>query len=319
MVQLSLNSTRLLAFAALVSVISLTATHVAGQVIEDKPDGIEGVGVDEKLGEQIPLNLKFRDSDGKVVRLSELITDDRPVLLSLNYSSCPMLCRVQLNGLIDGLKHMEWSAGNQYTVISVSIDPLETPIQAKLTKQRYLEDYGRAGVGSGFRFLTGPEENIRKLADAVGFRYKYVEDRKEYAHTAAVMVCSPKGIVSRYLYGVLFEPQTVRLSLVEAAEGKVGSTVDRILLFCFHYDETTGRYGPVAKRIMTAGGFVTVVAMAIGLLPFWLRRQTLAEAHALDANPAELPTDANLVGEPSVSPSQPQAQSGANHVAARDN
>lgn len=292
MLPLASNSLRLfvpLAFCAL-----LGAANAVGQVIEEKPDGIQGVGVDEKLGGQVPMDLKFRDSDGKVVKLGEIIEGDRPVLLSLNYSSCPMLCRVQLNGLVDGLKQMEWTAGSQYRVISVSIDPLETPVQAKLTKQRYLQDYERAGAGSGFRFLTGPEENIRKLADAVGFRYKYVEDRQEYAHTAAVMVCSPKGIVSRYLYGVLFDPQTVRLSLVEAAEGKVGSTVDRILLFCFHYDETTGRYGPVARRIMTAGGFVTVVAMAIGLLPFWLRRHTLAEAREADASSTDADIDSHV-------------------------
>lgn len=246
--------------------------QVGAQVIEDLPDGVQGVGVDEKLGAEVPLDLKFRDERGRVVGLAELFDGDRPVLLSLNYSGCPMLCRVQLNGLVAVLKEMKWTTGQEFDVVSVSIDPLETPTQANLTKQRYVKDYGRPEGAGGWKFLTGSEENIRALADAVGFRYKYVESRQEYAHTAALMVCSPEGVVSRYLYGVMFDPQTVRLSLVEASEGKVGSTVDRILLFCFHYDETEGRYGPVARNIMAAGGAVTVLAMFLGLAPFWFRR-----------------------------------------------
>ncbi|MEM6799189.1 MAG: SCO family protein [Planctomycetota bacterium] len=248
------------------------ASSAQAQLVEDRPDGIKGVGVDEKPGAALPLGLEFQNEDGKTIRLGDLFAGDRPVLLSLNYSGCPMLCRVQLNGLVDGLKQMEWTTGDEYDVVSVSINPLETPTQAKLTKQKYVKEYGRAGGAVGWHFLVGDESNIRALADAVGFRYKYVEERQEYAHTAALMVCSQEGVVSRYLYGVLFDPQTVRLSLVEAAEGKVGSTIDQILLFCFHYDETSGRYGPVARRIMAAGGAVTIAVLGLALAPYWLRR-----------------------------------------------
>lgn len=255
--------------AFLLCISSVGPVHA--QLLEKLPDEMEGVGIDDKRGTQISLDLKFRDDLGKVITLEEIFSGERPILLSLNYSSCPLLCRVQLNGLLDGLKQMRWSAGKEFDVVSVSIDPLETTEQARTVKQKYVSDYDRPGSANGWRFLTGSEENIRKLADEVGFRYKYIAERQEYSHTAALMVCTPSGTVSRYLYGVLFEPQTTRLSLVEASEGKVGTAMDQIILFCFHYDETSGRYGPVARRVMAAGGFVTVLLMASVLLPFWLR------------------------------------------------
>ena len=283
--------------ASLVLALALLASPVAAQVIEDKPEGIQGVGVDEKLGEQAPLDLKFRDAKGDTVTLAELFAGDRPVLLSLNYSGCPMLCRVQLNGLVDCLKQMDWTTGQEFDVVSVSIDPLETSAQAALTKKKYLENYSRAGAGVGWRFLTGDEASIRRLADAVGFRYKYVEERQEYAHTAAIMVCSPEGVVCRYLYGVMFEPKTVRLSLVEASEGKVGSTIDRILLFCFHYDETSGRYGPVAKRIMAAGGALTVAVMGLSLVPYWRGARRRARRNRKEESAGQAVPDSELDSE----------------------
>lgn len=248
------------------------AGQVGGQVVTSRPEGIEGVGIDAQLGAQAPLDLEFRDDTGAAVRLKDLFGGGRPVLLSLNYSNCPMLCRVQLDALVETLKKMPWTAGQEFDVVSVSIDPLETVERARQTEQKYLDAYGRPGAGAGFHFLTGSETAIRRLADAVGFRYKWVKERQEYAHTAAAMVMTPGGVVSRYLYGVAFDPQTVRLSLVEAADGRVGSTVDQVLLFCFHYDETSGRYGPAARRLMSAGAAVAVALVAACLTPYWLRR-----------------------------------------------
>lgn len=242
------------------------------QLLEDLPEEMQDVGIDEKLGDQVPLDLEFLDENGKRISMQGVFDGERPVLLSLNYSDCPMLCRIQLDGLVRCLRDLEWTTGQQFDVVSVSVDPLETPIRAKQTEQRYLADYGRAGAASGWRFLVGSKKNIKKLADSVGFRYKLVPETGEYSHTAALMVMTPGGVVSRYLYGVMYEPQTVRLSLVEAGEGKIGSTLDRIILFCFHYDETKGRYGPVARRVMSMGAGVTVVALVAGLTPFWLRR-----------------------------------------------
>lgn len=287
-----------LAIAAVLSLSTLLVVAPArGQLAGDRPDELKNVGIDPKLGDKVPLDLKFRDESGKVIMLGDIFTGERPVLLSLNYSDCPMLCRVQLDGLFDTLKQMDWNLGEQYELVSVSINPLETPARAKQTEKKYLERYGRAGAASGLRFLVSREKNIRKLADSVGFKYQYVPDTQEYAHTAAIMVMTPDGVVSRYFYGVAYDPQTLRLSMVEAAEGQVGSLTDQILLFCFHYDEAKGKYGPAAQRIMSIGAGFTILVLAVGLVPFWLRRSTGGAA-----KPVAQPTDTGSVLGAPVAP-----------------
>ena len=156
-------------------------------------------------------------------------------------------------------------------MVTVSIDPLETPQRAQLTKQKYLKLYGRATSANGWRFLTGKEEDIQRVADAVGFHFQYVPETREYAHAAAAIILTPDGRVSRYLYGVEYDPQTIRLSLVEASEGKIGSAMDQVLLFCFHYDETKGRYGPAAAALMRTGAALTVLCLGCMLYAFWRR------------------------------------------------
>ncbi len=257
-------------------VILCLSGSVAAQINEEL-DSLEGVGIDEQLDAELPLELTFRDADGKEMRLGDLFDGERPVLLSLNYSDCPMLCQLQLNGLVDGLRELSWDVGEKFQVCSVSINPLETPQRARQVKQRYVKEYNRPGTAPGWHFLTGQQPAIEQLADTVGFRYKYVAERDEYAHAAAVMVCTPEGRVSRYLYGVLYPAQTLKLAMVEAGEGKVGTTLDRVLLYCFHYDETSGRYAPVARRLMKVGAGLTVTVLALGLIPVWLRRR---HAHA---------------------------------------
>jgi protein SCO1 len=237
---------------------------------EPLPKELEGVGVTEHLGDQIPLDLAFVDSDGKPVALKQYFDGRRPVVLTLNYSNCPMLCSLQLNGLFDALKRMPWDIGDKFQMITVSFDPLETPERAQMTKQKYLEIYRRAGAAEGWHFLTGREENIKKLTDAVGFRYRYSEAKHQYFHAAVTFILTPDGHVSRYLYGVQYDPQTVRLSLLEAADGKIGSTTDQILLFCFHYDAESGRYGPAAFRLMQVGGGFTVLLVGGGI---WMLRR----------------------------------------------
>ncbi|WP_146400277.1 SCO family protein [Pseudobythopirellula maris] len=283
-----MSHSRIIPTLAMLALAACVALPVRAQLIEDLPDEMQGVGVDDKSGDQLPLDLMFRDENGKNVSLRDVFGGERPVLLSLNYSDCPMLCGVQLNALVDTLSEMEWTAGQEFDVVSVSVDPLETTLRAKQTEQKYLNRYGRPGAGAGWRFLTGRQKNIRALADAVGFRYKYIPETKEYSHTAVEIVVTPDGVVSRYLYGVMYDPQTVRLSLVEAADGRVGSPLDRLILFCFHYDETKGRYGPVAKRIMSAGAAMTVFALVVGLTPYWLKR---AQAHPAPHDAAATPTD----------------------------
>lgn len=296
----STRSLRLRAFAALA--VAVCAGDAGAQLLEKLPEEMEGVGIDDKSGTQLPLGLRFRDENGRAVTLAEVFDGDRPVLLSLNYSNCPLLCGVQLNGLVDSIRKIEgWTAGREFDVVSVSVDPLETTHRAKQTEQKYLERYARRGAAEGFRFLTGSRESIRTLADAVGFRYKYIPETREYSHSAAEIVVSPGGMVSRYLYGVAYDPQTVRLSLVEAGEGKIGSPLDRIILFCFHYDETKGRYGPVARRVMSVGAGVTVVALGLGLAPYWLRRSGPAVVVAAAA-PSDPPADSAEHANPAPAP-----------------
>ena len=241
--------------------------------MEKAPKSIESLDVIEHLDSRLPVELEFQDSSGKHVKLSDYFKKDRPVILSMNYSNCPMLCSLQLTALVRGLRELEWSADQQFDFVSVSIDPKETFQRAHLTKQKYFKEYNRAGTADGWHFLCGEQPAITKLAKAIGLQYKYVEERKEYAHPAVLVVCTPDGRISRYLYGIQFPETTLKLALVEASEGKIGSTIDRFLLFCFHYDETSGRYAPTALNIMKIGGFATVFIITVVVIPYWRGRK----------------------------------------------
>jgi len=257
----------LLALAALRPVPPAAAV----QRQEPLPKELEGVGITEKLGARLPLDLEFVDETGQTVRLASFFAKGRPVMLTLNYYSCPMLCTLMLNGLIDGLRELKWTPGQEFEVVTLSINPLETPTLARLKKQTYMEYYERPGAAAGWHFLTGRERDIRQLADAVGFGYTWVEARREYAHPAAIMLASPDGRVVRYLYGVMYEPKDLRLAIAEAGEGKVGSTAEQILLYCFHYDAEEGRYVIAASNLMRAGGLATAAIFGSWLFVWWRR------------------------------------------------
>ena len=273
----SVDSRKMITILAIVLLIcGLWPLIAAAQRIEPTPDALEDVGVDEKLNTQIPLDLEFRDENGNDVTLAKIYNGERPVILTMNYSDCPMLCSLQLNGLVDALKEMSWSPGEEFDLLCVSIDPLETHQRARLTKTKYVKAYGRIETAGGWHFLVGNKENIQQLADTVGFRFVYVPERREYAHAAAAMICTPDGRVSRYMYGIQYPVQTLKLSLLEAGEGKIGSPLEQILLYCFHYDAETGRYAPAARNFMKLGGGLTLLVLLIGLTPYWLRRQRRA-------------------------------------------
>ncbi|QGJ72046.1 Photosynthetic protein synthase I [Planctomycetales bacterium 10988] len=259
-------------FVCLVVLLVGLVSSTSAQVIREKPDEIDKVGITEKLSDQIPLKTLFYNEKGNPVPLGTYFQSGKPVILSLNYSSCPMLCNVQLNGLVDALREdplADWMPGEEFEIVSISIDPSETFKQAALTKERYATAYGKPAAAKGWHFLVGQEAQIRRVADAVGFRYEYLPARREYSHAAVLMVCTPEGKLSRYLYGVAINSQTLKLSLVEASEGKIGSAMDQIILYCFHYDFQEGRYSPIVWRIMQLGGFATVLALAIFLIPYW--------------------------------------------------
>lgn len=235
------------------------------------PDEYKDVGVVEHQGENIDLNLTFKDEDGVDRKLSYYFKDGRPVLMTLVYYACPSLCNFHLNGLTEVLKKMKGKMGTDYHFLAISIDPNEGPSLAGSKKIAYLDELGDKGTEEGWTFLTGEKANIDKIAKQVGFKFKWVEKEKQYAHAAVAYIMTPTGVISRYLYGIKFTPETLRLSLVEASEGKLGSIVDRFVLFCFQFDPSKSKYTLYAFNIMRAGALLVVIVLAIILIPLWLR------------------------------------------------
>ncbi len=221
---------------------------------------LPNVRFDQRLNEQIPLDLVFKDETGQSVRLQEYF-GQKPVILSLAYYDCSMLCTLVLNGLVRTLRTLTFSAGNEFTVLTVSFDPREQPSLAAEKKKTYLESYRRAGAENGWHFLTGEEDAIRKLTSTVGFNYTFDQQSNQFAHASGILVLTPDGKISHYFYGIEYAPRDVRLGLIEASAGKIGSAVDQILLLCFHYDPTAGKFGLVIVRIVQLTGFATMLAL----------------------------------------------------------
>lgn len=234
------------------------------------------IRIDQKLDAQVPLDLTFVDEAGQTVQLRDLLRE-KPVILNLVYFECPMLCTLVLNGQIRAMRSMEFSIGREFDVVTVSIDPLETAELAASKKAQYLESYHRDGAGDGWHFLTGREEEIRRLADAVGFRYKYDPETKQYAHAAGIMILTPQGKVSRYFYGVEFSARDLRLGLIEASQNHIGTPVDQVLLLCYHYDPTAGKYSVAVMSILKSAGILTVLGVVL-LVIFLSRKQKLSAA-----------------------------------------
>ena len=260
------------AIGAMVMVCLWMGSGVArAQLVEEVPKALEEVGITEHLDAKLPMDLEFRDEDGISVTLGSFFDGERPVILTLNYYRCPMLCGLMLNGLVDGLEQMEWTPGQEFEIVTVSINPLETPALAKEKKQNYIKRYGRPSAMAGWHFLTGREPEIDRLAETVGFHFVYDPVEKQYAHAAAIFVCTPDGRVARYLYGIEYPSKRLKLGLLEASEGKIGSTLDQLILYCYHYDPSNRRYSPVAMNIMRVGGGATASILAVALGMFWFR------------------------------------------------
>lgn len=228
------------------------------------------IGLDQRLDVQLPLDLTFSDESGKQVHLRDYF-GTKPVILSLAYYDCPMLCTLVINGLIRTLRTLSFSAGNEFTVLTVSFNPTDTAKMAAMKKQTSLQSYNRKGAEAGWHFLTGDEAAIQQLTQAIGFRYRYDTERKEYAHASGIMALTPDGRISRYFYGVEYAPRDVRFGLIEAAGGKIGSPVDQLLLLCYHYDPVTGKYGVLITRSLRLAGAATVLGIG-GFIVLSLRR-----------------------------------------------
>ena len=240
----------------------------------------EEVGIDQKLNDDVPLDVSFTDENGKPVKLGDYFHQSKPVILSLVYYQCPMLCTQILNGMAMSLKNLKFSAGREFTVLSISIDPTEKPPLAKEKQETYVEEYGRPGAENGWHFLTGDQASIKRLAEAVGFHYVYDPDTKVYAHASGIMVATPNGKLARYFYGVEYEPRDLRFALMEASQENIGSPVDKLLLLCYHYDPMTGKYGPVIQNVFRIAGALTI--LVVGGLIFVLLRK---ERHKLQEVP----------------------------------
>jgi protein SCO1/2 len=268
----------LLAFCLLLTAYCLPTPAQYGRPPESRlpqgqrPQMLTDVRIDQKLDGQVPLDLAFRDETGREVRLREYF-GSKPVVLSLVYYECPMLCNEVLNGLVRTLKALSFTPGKEFTVVTVSFDARETPALAAAKKRTYLNRYRREGADAGWHFLTGDQAAIDRLTEAVGFRYAFDAESNQFAHASAIMVVTPQGKLSHYFYGIEYAPRDLRLGLVEASAERIGSSVDQLLLYCYHYDPTTGKYGPVIMNIVRVAGVVTVIGILALILALRRRRK----------------------------------------------
>lgn len=242
-----------------------------GQTSNGLPPVLKEVGIEQKLGEQLPLDAEFKDETGKTVKLGEFF-GKRPVILALVYYECPMLCNEVLNGLTGSLKAVSFDAGKDFDVVAVSFDARENdkPDLAKNKKDNYLARYGRAGSENGWHFLTGTQSEIDKLTKAAGFKYKFDEQTNQFAHAGGIMVINPDGKISRYLYGIDYAPKDLKFALMDSAEDKIGNPAEQLLLYCFHYNPATGKYGLAILSVMRIVGVLTL--LGLGGMIFYFRR-----------------------------------------------
>lgn len=237
------------------------------------PDVLQKVGIEQKLGDQLPLDTVFKDENGQAVKLGDYFNKGRPVIIAFVYYECPMLCNEVLNGLTGSLKGISFDAGKEFDVIAISFDARENdkPDLAKNKKLSYMERYGRPGTEKGWHFLTGSQESIDKATKAAGFNYQWDEKSNQFAHAGGIMVATTEGKLSRYFYGIDYGPKDVKFSLMESADNKVGNTAEKLFLYCYHYDPATGKYGLAILRVMRLGAIATVLILGISLVVFWRR------------------------------------------------
>ena len=282
----SISAVRLTLAIALL-VVSAPAQINSGMMsppANTRPPRLENVGIEQHLDAQVPPDITFRDSTGNTVKLGDYF-GRKPLILNLVYYNCTMLCGEALAGLASAMRLIKFDVGNEFDVVTVSFDPRETPAMAAAKKIEYVKRYGRPSAASGWHFLTGQPESIDALTKAVGFQYQYDEKSNQYAHATAIMVLTPQGRISRYFYGVDFPPKDLRMGLVEASQGKIGNAVDAVLLYCYHYNPETGKYGAMVANILRLAAVATVLLLG-GLLFILWRLDRAATQKALARNTA---------------------------------
>jgi len=257
---------------ALCSMLFALSLRLSAQMLDSNapPPMLREVGIDQKLSAPLPLALSFQDEAGQTIQLRQYF-GEKPVILAFVYYECPMLCTQVLNGLLESLRTLSFDVGKEFDVVTVSFDPSETPKLAAEKKTSYLKQYERAGAEHGWHFLTGDSAAIRQLTSAVGFRYKYDAVTDQFAHASGIMVITPEGKIARYFYGIEYPARDLRLALVEASENKIGSLVDQVLLYCFHYDPSIGKYGLVIMNVLRLAGVATVMALGTFMIVMFRR------------------------------------------------
>ena len=278
-------------FAAQLALIcALLAVSAAAQMnngimsppANTRPPKLENVGIEQHLDTQIPPDLVFRDDAGQTVKLGDYF-GRKPLILNLVYYNCTMLCGEALAGLASAMRLIKFDVGNEFDVVTVSFDPRETPDVAAAKKKDFVGRYGRPGAAAGWHFLTGPPDSVNTLTKAVGFQYQYDPKMNQFAHATAIMVLTPQGRISRYFYGVEFPPKDLRMGLVEASRGKIGNAVDAVLLYCYHYDPETGKYGAIVGNILRLAAAATVLILGVFLFILWRLERSLPKRPINDA------------------------------------
>jgi protein SCO1/2 len=253
----------------------IISSFVYPQTLKTEFPAEQQIDVIENLGKYVPLDAEFIDEDGKVVKLASFFESEIPTVLTLNYFECPMLCTLVLNGLAESLKNLTLNAGEDFQVITIDINPNEKTLFANQKKKNYVNGFGLQNIKDDWHFLTGDQVNIKKVADSIGYIYYYDNQRDEYMHPAAITLLSPEGKISRYLYGIEYPTKDLKLGLLEASEGKIGSTLDKIILYCYHYDPYKNTYTIFATNIMRLGGIFTIIFLGIMLVGYWKKDKNL--------------------------------------------
>jgi protein SCO1/2 len=244
-----------------------------------RPPRLENVGIEQHLNAQLPPDLIFRDDAGKTVKLGDYF-GGKPLILNLVYYNCTMLCGEALAGLASAMRLVKFDVGNEFDVVTVSFDPRETSEMAAVKKVDYVKRYGRANAAAGWHFLTGQPDSINALTKTVGFQYQYDAKSSQYAHATAIMVLTPQGRISRYFYGVDFPPKDLRMGLVEASQGKIGNAVDAVLLYCYHYNPETGKYGAMVANILRLAAAATILLLGGLIFILWRLDRSVARKTA---------------------------------------
>ena len=257
--------------ALLVAAVSCFTIPASAQLTGTLDPVYDGVGVDQKLGAALPADIPFYNERGEEVTLGSYFQGDTPVILTLVYHNCPMLCNVLMDGFMEGLKAMDWAPGEQFEIVTISIAPDESYQLASQKKAAYVQELGKEPAVHGWHFLTGSESSIDAVAEAVGFNYKWLDEIEQFVHPAILTILTPEGKVARYLQGLNFEPRDIRLALVEASNGSIGNPIDLVALYCLQYDPDSNSYVAHASNLMRLGGFLTVISLSTMLFVFWRR------------------------------------------------